>query len=87
MITAALNGELDEIAYNETPFFKLRVPVACPGVPSAILNPQNVWPSVELFSEKASMLAREFTKNFEKYASGVSAEVISAAPVSLSKPA
>jgi phosphoenolpyruvate carboxykinase (ATP) len=87
MITAALHGELEDIAYRQTPYFQLRVPVACPGVPAEILYPQDTWPNAQLFDEKAKALALEFIKNFEKYASGVSAEVLAAAPVLLSESA
>ncbi|MGL5890978.1 MAG: phosphoenolpyruvate carboxykinase (ATP), partial [Bacteroidia bacterium] len=39
LITAALEGQLDSVEYGETPFFKLRFPKSCPGVPSEILEP------------------------------------------------
>ncbi|HSC53788.1 MAG TPA: phosphoenolpyruvate carboxykinase (ATP) [Phnomibacter sp.] len=80
MITAALNAELDDIKYTTTPYFNLQVPVACPGVPAEILNPSKGWTNAQLFNEKAIALAKEFLQNFEKYASGVNAEVLAAAP-------
>lgn len=81
MITAALNGELDDVKYSTTPFFQLSVPVICPGVPAEILNPETTWPTMKLYDEKAVALATDFVTNFDKYASGVSAEVLEAAPV------
>lgn len=80
LITAALNGELDNVEYGETPFFKLHFPKSCPGVPSEIMEPRNAWTDKAAFDETAQKLAGSFIKNFEQYASGVSEEVLSASP-------
>lgn len=80
LITAALEGNLNGVEYGETPFFKLRFPKSCPGVPAEILEPRNTWKDKEAFSETASKLAGQFVKNFEQYASGVSKDILDAAP-------
>ncbi len=80
LITAALEGKLDNVEYGETPFFRLRFPKSCPGVPSEILEPRNTWADKTAFDTQASKLATQFVKNFEQYASGVSKEVLEAAP-------
>jgi phosphoenolpyruvate carboxykinase (ATP) len=80
MITAALEGALDNVEYEHTPWFKLAIPKTCPNVPSEILNARNTWPTPEAFDEKAQALAKEFVANFEKYASGASQEILDAAP-------
>jgi phosphoenolpyruvate carboxykinase (ATP) len=80
MITAALEGKLDNIEYDTTPWFKLSIPKSCEGVPSEILNARNTWPTPEAFDKKAQELAKEFVANFEKYASGASEEILAAAP-------
>jgi phosphoenolpyruvate carboxykinase (ATP) len=81
MITAALNGELDNVEYDTTPFFRLAIPKTCPNVPDEILNARNTWVDKNAFDEKATSLAAAFVKNFEQYASGVSKEVLDAAPI------
>ena len=43
MIRASLNGDLDNVAYEQDPIFKLMIPKSCPGVPDNILNPKNTW--------------------------------------------
>lgn len=80
MITAALKGELDQVEYTTHPVFGMQVPVACPGVPKEILEPRSTWPDKVAYDLKSRDLAREFVKNFEKYASGVTDEILKAAP-------
>ena len=80
MITAALNGELENVAFEEHPVFGMMMPKECPGVPSEVLNPRNTWDDKAAYDAKAIHLAQEFKKNFEKYASGVSEEILAAAP-------
>jgi phosphoenolpyruvate carboxykinase (ATP) len=80
MITAALEGQLDNVQYQNHPVFGMAIPAACPGVPADILNPRSTWADKNAYDEKASYLAGLFVKNFEKYADGVSKEIIAAAP-------
>ena len=80
MITAALNGELENVEYEQLPVFNYAMPKSCPGVPSDILNPRNTWDDKDAYDAKSKSLGHEFVKNFEKYAAGVSAEILSAAP-------
>lgn len=80
LITAALNGDLDKVAYEELPIFGFRIPKECPGVPSEILNPRNTWKDKDAYDNKATELAAKFNKNFEKYASLANDEILSAAP-------
>lgn len=80
MITAALNGELDNVKYENHEVFGMAIPVTCPNVPDEVLNPRNTWEDKNAYDNKARSLADLFTRNFEKYASGVTAEVLAAAP-------
>ena len=80
MITAALEGKLDNVEYEAHPVFGMMMPKECPGVPSEVLNPRNTWEDKAAYDEKAKELAGKFVKNFEKYASGVGEEILSAAP-------
>jgi len=81
MIKSALNGELNKVDYIEHPTFKLAMPVSCPDVPNAILNPRDTWPNEEEYDKTAAMLAGLFNKNFEKYAKNATAEISNAGPV------
>ncbi|MNU19026.1 Phosphoenolpyruvate carboxykinase [ATP] [compost metagenome] len=80
MITAALKGELNDVAYTLHRTFGVAMPNECPGVPSEILNPRYTWASEEEYDKKATELATLFVNNFEKYASEASEATLAAAP-------
>jgi phosphoenolpyruvate carboxykinase (ATP) len=83
MITAALNGELDNVEFVAHPVFGMEIPTACPNVPADILNPRNTWSDKEAYDGKANQLALEFNKNFEKFTTMANEETIAAAPKSM----
>ena len=80
-ITAALNGELEKTDFEKHPVFGMMMPKSCPEIPNEILNPRNTWDDKAAYDEKAKDLAQQFRTNFEKYAAGVSAEILNSAPV------
>jgi phosphoenolpyruvate carboxykinase (ATP) len=80
MITAALEGKLEDVNYEPHPVFGMMMPVECPGVPSEVLNPRNTWKDKNEYDLKAKHLAMEFINNFEKYASEVEEEIHEAGP-------
>ncbi|WP_315820700.1 phosphoenolpyruvate carboxykinase (ATP) [Paraflavitalea speifideaquila] len=81
MITAALEGDLNQVEYSNHPIFGMAVPQSCPQVPAELLNPRNTWADKNAYDTAACNLAQQFIKNFEKYAAGVQAEILEAAPV------
>jgi len=80
MITAALEGKLNDIEFEADPIFGFAIPKECPNVPTEVLNPINTWTDKTAFKEKSKYLAGLFVKNFDKYADGVTEEVLAAAP-------
>jgi len=80
MITAALEGKLNDIEFEADPIFGFAIPKECPNVPTEVLNPINTWTDKIAFKEKSKYLAGLFVKNFDKYADGVTEEVLAAAP-------
>jgi phosphoenolpyruvate carboxykinase (ATP) len=80
MITAALEGQLDNVEYINHPVFGMAMPKTCPGVPVELLNPRDTWSDKQAYDEMAGQLASWFNQNFEKYAAGVSAEILAASP-------
>lgn len=80
MITAALNGELDNVEFEAHPIFGMLMPKTCPDVPKEMLHPRYTWSDRDAYDATAKKLAGMFVANFEKYASGVSADILAAAP-------
>lgn len=83
MITAAMNGGLDNVEYQKHTVFGFDMPTSCPNVPSELLIPENTWEDKALYNKKAYELAQLFVNNFEKYASQANEEILSAAPKTL----
>ena len=80
MITAALEGALENVQYTTDPVFGLQIPVACPGVPSEILDPKNTWSDSEKYDATANELSRAFIDNFKQFEGFASEEILLALP-------
>lgn len=80
LISAALSGELHDVEYDYHEVFGIAYPLFCSSVPGTILNPRATWEKQEAYDEKANFLADAFMKNFEKYASYATSEVMEGAP-------
>ncbi len=81
MITAALNGELDNVGFEVHEVFGLAKPQSCPNVPAEILNPRNTWADKAAYDAKAQELAKSFKKNFEKFEEFANEEILAGAPL------
>jgi len=81
MITAALNGELDHVEYENHKVFGIAKPQFCPNVPSEILNPRNTWEDKDLYDTKAVELAQKFKANFQKFESYANEEILAGGPL------
>jgi len=80
MITAAMQGELNDVEYVKHQVFGLEMPVSCPNVPAELLNPRKSWEDTAAYDQKANYLASIFIKNFTKFADKANDEIMSAAP-------
>jgi phosphoenolpyruvate carboxykinase (ATP) len=81
MITAALEGKLDEVEYKSHPIFGFQVPQTCPNVPSEVLNPRNTWENPEEYDIQASTLAKAFRDNFKKFEDFATADILEGSPL------
>ena len=80
MITAALEGKLDNVKFSAHPIFKVSVPATCPGVSSdSILDPINTWEDKKLYWKSANKLAAQFQKNIKKFP-GLTEEILNGGP-------
>ena len=80
LITAALNGDLDQVGYEHHDIFGIAMPLSCPGVPSELLNPRNTWTDKDAYDHKANHLANSFLQNFEKFAAFANDDILAGAP-------
>ncbi|TVQ78947.1 MAG: phosphoenolpyruvate carboxykinase (ATP) [Flavobacteriales bacterium] len=80
MITAILNGDMDNAEFKAHKVFGVHVPQSCPNVPDEVLNPRNTWANKEEYDRVADELAAKFNRNFDKFASQASQEILDGAP-------
>lgn len=80
MVSAALSGALDDVAFHPHPVFQVLVPEQVPGVPTAILDPKSTWEDPAAYDRQAADLARRFVDNFQRY-DDVDKDIRSAGPL------
>jgi phosphoenolpyruvate carboxykinase (ATP) len=80
MISAALEGKLDQVDYKIHDIFNIAIPTSCPEVPTEVLNPKDTWTDKEAYDKKAKTLAKSFRDNFKKFESYADSEIIKGAP-------
>jgi phosphoenolpyruvate carboxykinase (ATP) len=81
LITAAIEGDLNNVEYSTHEVFGLAMPIKCINVPSEILSPKNTWEDKDAYDLKANELAQAFNSNFEKYSDFASQEMLDSAPI------
>jgi len=80
LLTAALNGTLNEGEFRVDPNFGFEVPASCPGVSDVLLNPRQTWEDADAYDKQAADLVQMFIDNFAQYEPHVGDEVKAAAP-------
>jgi phosphoenolpyruvate carboxykinase (ATP) len=80
LLTAALNGSLKAADFRTDPYFGFSVPTSVPGVEPHLLQPMKTWKNKLDFDKTARALVGMFQKNFQKFESHVTSDVIAAAP-------
>ncbi len=80
MVTAALDGTLENADFVEDPVFGLSVPTEVPHVPSEVLRPRDTWADPAAYDAAAEKLAGMFKTNFERFAADVPDEIKHAGP-------
>jgi len=80
LLNAALDGSLANATFRTDPFFGFQVPVAVPGVDSAILDPRATWPDAAEYDATARKLVQQFIDNFAQFADHVDEGVRQSAP-------
>lgn len=80
MISAALEGELDNGSFHRHEIFGVMIPDQCRNIPSEILNPSESWPDKNAYKSAAIKLASHFAENFRKYAGDATEEMKAGGP-------
>ncbi len=80
LLDAALDGSLNHAEFRTDPNFGFKVPVAVPGVDSAILDPRATWADKAEYDATAAKLVDLFNDNFAQFADHVDQGVREAAP-------
>jgi len=81
MISAVLNGSLDEVPTHAHPIFRVSIPDQVTGVPQNVLNPEQSWTDQQAYTREALGLAGKFAENFKKYQASVPDSVSASGPV------
>jgi phosphoenolpyruvate carboxykinase (ATP) len=81
MISAALEGALDDVATTTDPVFGLEVPTACPGVPDQVWDVRSTWQDGAAYDAAAADLAKRFVDNFQRFESQATEEMKAGAPL------
>ena len=80
ILSAVLNGKLNQVEYQTDPWFGFEIPSKCPGVPDDILNPAEAWEDKYAFENSTRQLVEKFKQNIKRYQDSTSAEVLLAGP-------
>ena len=81
LLNAALDGELDVVPTRTDDVFGFEIPLRCPDVPDAVLDPATSWGRREDYDAAYRQLAARFIENFKKFADEAPPEVCGAGPV------
>jgi phosphoenolpyruvate carboxykinase (ATP) len=67
LLNAALDGSLNDVEFRVDPNFGFEVPVAVPGVDTAILDPRTTWADGADYDATAAKLVQLFVTNFAQF--------------------
>jgi phosphoenolpyruvate carboxykinase (ATP) len=79
LLTAALDGSLNDAQFRKDPNFGFEVPVSVPGVEDRLLDPRQTWAEGAAYDAQAKKLVDMFADNFAQYVPYIDAEVKAAA--------
>jgi len=80
LLNAALDGSLNDAEFRKDPNFGFLVPIAVPGVDTALLDPRTAWADTAAYDRTAEALVQQFIDNFAEFADHVDEGVRQAAP-------
>jgi phosphoenolpyruvate carboxykinase (ATP) len=79
LLTAALDGSLNDAEFRKDANFGFDVPVAVAGVDTGLLDPRSTWGDPAAYDAQAQKLVKMFAANFEQYLPYIDEDVKAAA--------
>ncbi|NCU21212.1 phosphoenolpyruvate carboxykinase (ATP), partial [Candidatus Falkowbacteria bacterium] len=79
LLTAALEGSLNDATFRKDSNFGFEVPVTVPGVDTTLLDPRATWADTAAYDAQARKLVEMFAKNFAQYLPFIDDDVKAAA--------
>lgn len=79
LLTAALDGSLNQVEFRKDANFGFDVPVSVPGVEDRLLDPRQTWADPAAYDAQARKLVGMFSDNFAQYADKIDDDVRAAA--------
>ena len=67
LLTAALDGTLNEVTFRKDANFGFDVPMEVEGVADILLDPRRTWADQAAYDKQAAKLVEMFSANFEQY--------------------
>jgi len=81
LLHGALDGTLNDVEFRTDPNFGFEIPLSCPGVDAAVLDPRGTWDNAAAYDRQAAHLVKLFRENFAEYADHVDDSVKAAGPI------
>ncbi|VAW04247.1 Phosphoenolpyruvate carboxykinase [ATP] [hydrothermal vent metagenome] len=81
LLHGALDGTLNDGEFRIDPNFGFEIPLSCPGVESAVLDPRSTWADGKAYDAQAAHLVGLFRENFREYEEHVDDSVKAAGPI------
>ncbi|MDR9485045.1 MAG: phosphoenolpyruvate carboxykinase [Sediminimonas sp.] len=79
LLSAALEGTLNDAEFRKDENFGFEVPVAVPDVAEVLLDPRRTWEDQDAYDVQAAKLVQMFADNFEQYLPFIDDDVKAAA--------
>jgi phosphoenolpyruvate carboxykinase (ATP) len=79
LLTAALDGSLNDAQFRKDKNFGFEVPVSVAGVDDTLLDPRQTWADSAAYDAQAAKLVQMFSDNFEQYLPYIDEDVKAAA--------
>ena len=81
VITAILDGSINDAEWCTDEYFGFEIPSAVRGVAPAVLNPSVAWKDKVSFDETSRKLCKMFVENFKQYEDGTSEDLTQYGPL------